>query len=452
MGPNFEKPAAPSVAAYAMAGDGPAAMAALTPNARTAGPWWRAMGSETLDKVMGEALAGNQSLAEADASLQRAREAAVSVAGSLQPQVDANAGAVRERINTEVFGIQGFPSPTISLYSVGGTVSYDLDLFGGGRRRAEEARARAQAVSNQADAAYLALTGSVALDAVRIAAARAKIAAVDAIIADDEQNLDIVHRAQRAGGEAPAASTVGDAQLAADQGLRPPLVQQLNAARHDLALLAGRAPGSWSAPDFDLAEFKPPATIPVSLPSELVRKRPDILAAEADLHADVAAIGVATADLYPDIKLTAGLTQEATTPASLFSFASTAYSFGPGVTAPIFHSGSLKANQRGAQAQARASLAKYRQTVLVAFVQVADVLSALGQDDGRIASLAAAQSAAEASVTDARNAYRLGGGALLAVTEQQRQLSAVRMNLADAQAQRMEDIVRLFAATAADWR
>ncbi|MHB8530170.1 MAG: efflux transporter outer membrane subunit, partial [Caulobacteraceae bacterium] len=323
VGPNFHRPEAPAAGGYAMAGDKVPALATLAPEARTSGPWWLALGSSDLDAVMAEALADNQSVAQANASLERAREAARSVAGGLEPQVDANAGVQRERINTQAFGISGFPSPTINLYTVGATVSYDLDLFGGGRRRLEEARARAEAVGERADAAYLALTGNVALQGVKIAGVRARIAAVQAIIADDETNLAIVRKAQAAGGEAPSATNVGEAQLEADRALLPPLAQQLDQARHGLALLVGRPPGAWRAPDFSMAGFSPPATIPISLPSQLVRRRPDILAAEADLHADVADLGVAAAALYPDVRLTAGLTQEALTTARFFSFSST---------------------------------------------------------------------------------------------------------------------------------
>ena len=320
------------------------------------------------------------------------------------------------------------------------------------RRQVEQSRARAEAMARRADAAYLALTGNVALAAVKVAAVRAKIAAIDAIIADDEENISIINRAQSAGGEAPSATHVGDAQLEADRALRPPLSEQLEQARHAMAALVGRAPGAWTAPDFDLADFKPPAVVPVSLPSQLVRQRPDILAAEADLHADVAGVGVATAKLYPDIKLTAGLTQEAITPEKIFGYSSTAYDFGAGPQRADPPGSSLKADKRAAEAQARASLAQYRQTVLTAFVQVADVLSALAWDDSRIAALTAAVRSGDASRTDARNAYRLGGGTLLAVTTAQRQLDRSRMDLADAPAARLGDIVQLFAATASETR
>ncbi|MBA3812346.1 MAG: efflux transporter outer membrane subunit, partial [Caulobacteraceae bacterium] len=384
VGPNFERPAPPASAGFAMAGDPRAAGVTPSPDARPAGPWWRALGSPALDAVMGEALSGNRTVAAADASLRQAQALERAERGDRKPKVDASAGAERERINTQVFGIPGFPSPTINLYSVGGTVSYDLDVFGGGLRRVETAGAMAEAEAQRAAAAYLTLTSDVALQAIRIAGLRAQIATLQAIAADDQANIDIVRRAEAAGGEAAAASTSGKAQLAEDQALLPPFGQQLSQARHALALLVGKPPSAWTAPDFDMEGFAPPAHIPVSLPSALVRARPDILAAEADFHADTARIGVATADLYPDIRLFAGITQSALTPGSLFSYSSSGWNFGGALAAPIFNGGALRARRRAAEAQARASLARYQETVLAAFTQVADVLTALAHDDDRL--------------------------------------------------------------------
>ncbi|HEX7761526.1 MAG TPA: TolC family protein, partial [Caulobacteraceae bacterium] len=223
-------------------------------------------------------------------------------------------------------------------------------------------------------------------------------------------------------------------------------------ARHALAALAGRSPAEWSAPDFALGGFSAPDSVPVSLPSELVRKRPDILAAESDLHAATANIGVATAKLYPDVRLSADLTLTALSPEKLFSWNSTGYTLGAGVTAPIFHGGTLKADKRAAQDEAQASLARYKQTVLTAFTQVSDVLSALANDDERIKAVALAQSTAEANLRDARSAYTLGGGPFVDVVTAQRRLNMTRRDYVDAQAMRLTDIVKLFTATAADWR
>ncbi|MBS0409152.1 MAG: efflux transporter outer membrane subunit [Proteobacteria bacterium] len=452
VGPNFERPAAPAAGGYAMSGDRAPAVAVLTPDQRVAGPWWRALGDPQLDEVMTLALAGNQTVAEADANLAKARDQAAAVAGSLKPQVDAKGSAQRERINIASFGFTGFPNPTINLYSIGGDVSYDLDLFGGGRRGVEAARARVDLQGERADAAYLTLTGNVAMQALRIALLREQIATVQAIVADDQRNIDIVRKAEAAGGEPASATVGGRAQLAADLALLPPLNQQLAEARHALAALVGRAPAEWSAPDFTLAGFTAPATVPVSLPSELVRRRPDILAAEADLHAATAEIGVATAKLYPDVRLTADLTLSALSPEKMFSWDSTGYTLGAGVTAPIFHGGTLKANKRAAQDEARASLARYRQTVLAAFTQVSDVLSALANDDERLKAVALAEATAESNLKDARSNYALGGGPFVDIVTAQRRLNTVRRDRIDAEAQRTFDIVKLFTATAADWR
>jgi outer membrane protein TolC len=195
-----------------------------------------------------------------------------------------------------------------------------------------------------------------------------------------------------------------------------------------------------------------PGEAPLSLPSELVRRRPDILAAEAELHSATAAIGVAVANQYPDIRLSANLTQSGIKPQNLFNYSSSGWNLLAGVTAPVFHGGALKAERRAAEAEARASLARYQQTVLRAFVQVSDALAALGADQQQIAALTRSQAAAEATVRDAEVAYRLGGGSLMQVVDAQRQLSRARRALAEAQGQRFVDLVQLYAATAADWR
>jgi len=455
VGPDFTAPAPPSGAAgqgYAMAGDPTPRAPTLSPEARMAGPWWQAFGSPQLDAVVRQALRDNPSVAEAEASLERARAEAASARGELAPQADANAGFRRERVNIQALGFSGFSNPTVNLYSIGASVSYDLDLFGGRRRAAEKSQAAAEAQARRADAAYLTLSGNVAMLAIRIAALRAQIATVEQVVGEDQQLLDLVRRATRAGSEATASTANPETQLAEDQALLPPLRRELDAARHQLALLVGKSPAEWSAPDFDLDSFTAPAAVPVSLPSELVRRRPDILAAEADLHEATAAVGVATAKLYPDLRLTAALTQEAIHPQDLFQYAASGWNFGPGLTAPIFNGGALKAERRAAEADARASLARYQRTVLTAFVQVSDVMAALARDEESIAALSRAANAADRSARSAQTAYRLGGGTLVDVTHAQRTLTRARRALVQARGQRLADMAQLFTATAADWR
>lgn len=452
VGPNFKAPDAPHAAGYAMAGDPAAPQAVLDPAARVAGPWWTAFGAPELDQTIRAALADSPSIAEANATLEKAQADGAAVRGAALPQVDATGSAQRERINTQAFGFTGFPSPTINLYSIGGAVSYDLDLFGRKRRASEEAQAKTEAAARQADAAYLSLTGNVALQAMKVATLRAQIAAAESIVADDRRTLDMIRKAQAAGGEARSASSGIVAQLAEDEAVLPGLRRQLAAARHQLALLSGKSPAEWTAPDFDLARFTAPASVPVALPSALVRQRPDILAAEAELHAATTAVGVATAAQYPDIRLTASLTQGSIKPEDIFSYDSSGWNLMAGVTAPIFHGGTLKAERQAAEAEARAAMARYQQTVLRAFVQVSDVLAALGTDQQQLEALARAQRAAEINMKDAEAAYRIGGGNLLEVVDAQRTLSRARRAVAEAQGQQFADLVQLYAATAADWR
>jgi NodT family efflux transporter outer membrane factor (OMF) lipoprotein len=452
VGPDFQRPAVPGSAGYAMAGDRAAPVAELAPDARAAGAWWTALGSPQLDAVIRQALKDSPSVAEAAATLERAQAQASAAQGGLAPNAELSAGGQRERINTQAFGFTGFPSPTINLYSIGATVSYDLDLFGGQKRAVEAAQARAEMAARRADAAYLALTGNVALQALKIAALRAQLEALDAVIADDRRTIDMIRRAEQAGGAAPSAISGGQGELARDEALRPGIERDLAAARHQLALLVGKAPSDWAAPDFDLAGFAAPAQVPVAVPSALVRKRPDILAAEAELHAATAQIGVATADLYPDIRLTAGLNQQSIEPANLFRYDSSGWNLAGGLTAPLFNGGTLKANKRAAQADAKAALARYQGTVLRALVQVADVLTALAEDDRSIAALARVEASQSANLRDARKAYDLGGGPMISVIDAQRSLNRARRDTITAQGRRYSDLVDLFTATAANWK
>jgi NodT family efflux transporter outer membrane factor (OMF) lipoprotein len=452
VGPRFTPPAAPVAHDYAGAGDKAAPEAVMSADGAASGPWWKALGSPALDTVMERALAQNQTVAAAQATLERARDFAARERAKLWPSIALGASYQRERINIAALGFSGFPSPTLGLYSIGPTVNYDFDVAGGQRRQIEVARAQVQAQAFHADAAYLTLTGNVALQAVRIAGLRAQIDAVNAVVADDRDSISIVLKAESAGGAPKTAGLGGRLQLEQDLALLPPLEQQLAEARHALAQLVGDPPSEWSAPDFAIADFTAKPSIPVAIPSALVHRRPDIQAAEADLHADTAFIGVQTARLYPDLRLVGTVTQQAVDPTTLDSTAAAAYNFGPQFNWPIFDGGAIRADRRAAQAQARADLARYRQTVIAAFVQVSDVLSALGQDEDHLAALGRAEATARASLDDAKEGYRLGGTPLANVVIADRRWREATLEKSQAVGQRLADIVSLYGATAANWR
>lgn len=468
VGPDFKPPAAVSQAeSYAMKGDAAAANVTLDPKVRTAGPWWRAFGSPALDEVVRLALEGNPSVDEARAALARYEAAEDEAVGQRKPQAELTANAQRQKFNPASFGFSTKNLPatastspfasfgtarTYSLFSLGGRVSYDLDLFGGGRRRVEAAGARVEQARHEADAAFLSLSATVAQQAVRIAGIQGEIAALQEIVTDDRTLLDLAYKALKIGGIPKTTVLQIESQLAEDEALLPPLQRQLTAARHQLALLVGRSPADWSPPDFRLEDFRLPAAAPVSLPSALVGQRPDILAARAELHAATAAIGVAKADEYPDIRLSANGSFQSLKPQDVISSDSIGWTALTGLTAPVFNGGARKAHTRAAEADARRALARYRLTVLRAFTEVSDAMASLAtdQDRVRVLSRGAGFSSETADITLA--AAKLGGRTAGDVVQSRRQLDSERRSLAQAQAQQLGDLVTLYAATGADWR
>ena len=457
VGPDFKPPAAPALDGYAAAGDDTPASVRIALGGQVRQAWWSAFHSPALDGLMRQALAGNPTLRATDAALQQARAELAIAKGAQLPQADATAGVSRQRLNFETLGLNpgNFPgvnnNPVFDFYSVGASVSYALDVFGGRRRATESARARVEASAHQLDAAYLTLTGRIASQAAAIAAAHAQIEAVDAMQADDQRDIALVRSAQRVGGGAEEARVNADAQSAADAALRPPLEQQLAQARHALALMEGQPPAGYTPPDFTLSELPFPSTIPVSVPADLVRQRPDILEAEAQAHAATAQIGVQTAKLYPNVNLTAALTQSALIPGTIFDYSATAYTLGAGLTQPLFHGGQLKAQREEAVQLARARTADYETVVLRAFTQVADLLSALAHDEGAIAAQSHSLDSALATLRLDSVAYRIGGQGLLPVVDAQRQVNAARYRLTQAAAQRYLDAIQLFVATGRGW-
>lgn len=454
VGPDFKTPAPPSTTgSYAMQGE--TAPSAAAPGEKLAGEWWGLFKSPDLDATVRQALAGNRTLEAARATLQQARENVRGQDGKLTG--DASASVNYEHINFAAFGFSGFPgitltNPTVSLYSFGANAKYDFDLFGGMRREHEGLAARAEFQAFQTDAAYLTLTAQVASQAFAIASLRAQTQAWEEIIASDRANLELVTKAYQLGGGTRLDVSTVQTELANDEGQIAPLRQQLAAARHQLALLVGRAPSDWTPPDFDLDRIAQPEHVPVQLPSELIRSRPDIRAAEARVHAATAEIGVAQAELYPKLTLDASFAQSALHPEDLFSYdKASGWSLLPGVSIPIFNRGALKARQRAAEAAAKAEVATYNQTVLQAFVQVADALQAVANDDESIAVQSRGVAASADSLRLQRLRYQDGKAGLLPVLDNQRSYARARIQLAQSRARRLNDVAQLLYATGASW-
>jgi NodT family efflux transporter outer membrane factor (OMF) lipoprotein len=460
VGPEFQRPAAPSTAAYQPAAEQQAPASGQPAAAFGTGPdqrWWQAFGSPDLDALVDRAIAHNYSLAASNATLAAAQDEVRAIAGKRLPQVDANARVEQEQVNLSAFGFSPSPAlgldgnPAFHLYSVGGGISYDLDLFGGLRRQVEQSAARAEAQQRQTEAAHLTLAGQVVNQVLAIAAIRARIATANTILADDQRNLDFTRKRQK-GGEGTLVEVLNaQSQYTSDRGIVPPLQQQLAEARHLLATLVGVAPSDLGPTEFDFDRLALPASVPVTLPSKLVHKRPDILQAEADLHAATAAIGVAQARLYPDITLGATVTQGSPGIDNLLTNAFRGYDIFAGLSAPIFHGGTLKAERAAAIDRARAADASYQQTVLSSFEQVANLLSALQTDAQSVGLQSDAVAVAQHSLALSRRSFQVGNSGILQVLDSERLYQHASADLVDARAQQYLNVARLYVATAGGW-
>jgi len=450
VGPNFTRPTAPSADGYT--GDMPRGEGATASDTaqhialgrEIEGNWWALFRSDAIDQLVKQAVEHNRSLAASKATLAQAQELALAQAGSRYPQVDLTAGVGRQQYGAQFLG--GVGIPPFTYFAVGPTVSYTLDYTGGVARSVEEQYALAEVERHQLDAAYLTVTGQAVLQTLAIASARAQIATVETILVQDRDNLRLVQTAFDNGSVAREDVVSAQSQIANDMTLLPSLRQDLARARHALSVVLGRVPASELPPDVDLAQITLPLEVPVSLPSELAHRRPDILAAEARLHAATSAVGVAQSNLYPKIQLSATAGQQSLKADQLFDRASNAWSIISGLTAPIFDGGTLRAEKRAAVDAMHASAASYEQTVLEAFAQVADLLEALDHDAQQLDAQAQAQQAAQSSLDLARASYSEGNAGVLLVLDAERSYQQARLGYVRAVVQRYMDTVQLFLA------
>jgi NodT family efflux transporter outer membrane factor (OMF) lipoprotein len=463
VGPDFEVPKPPSVSRYTSPGEatvpGPDAGKAVPAQAialggRVAADWWTLFRSSDLNLLIKQAIAGSYTLESVRAKLEQAREAVAVAASALYPQIGLNASVTEEKQSAATFGLTPDVAPLppkFNLFQVGPTASYTPDLFGQTHRRIEQQAALAEYQSDQLDAAYLTLTGNTVSLALQAAAVRSQLKALNDILVIDRQNVELVRRQRQAGTVPDSDVIVAESQLAADETLKPGLEQQLSVARHALAVLIGRAPGNWSPPDFDLAALTLPHRLPVSIPSELVHQRPDIQAAEAQLHAASAQVGIATAQLYPSITLSAGVSASSLNGGELFSPGGLVWSVAAGLAQPIFDGGMREAERRAALAAFKESAADYQQTVLRAFGQVADILQALTHDTNLLAAQRRALSMASEAVRLQRINYGSGGSGIIGLLDAQRQYQQAQLGYVRAEAQRYQDTVQLLVAMGGGW-
>ncbi|WP_371869128.1 efflux transporter outer membrane subunit [Duganella margarita] len=460
LGPNFKSPAAP-----ATAGDSytPTPLPQQTASAPGVGgtaqqfafgqeipaQWWSLFRSPALDQLIRSALEQNPNMAAAEAVLRQAQENYNAQAGNLvYPSVNAQLGGGRQKVSAATAGAA---AGVYNVYNASVNVAYTPDVFGGTRRTLEGAQAAVDYQRFQVEATYLTLSANVVTTAIQEASLRAQLQATREVLDALTKQQNVIEK-QFEFGAIPRTTVLSQRnQVAQINATIAPLEKALAAARHQLSVLAGKLPGEAGMPEFTLESLTLPQQLPVSLPSALVRQRPDIRASEEALHQASANIGVATAAQYPQFSLTGSYGSSATTFGKLFDSQTTAWSLLAGVAQPVFNGGALSAQRRAAEAAYDAASAQYRATVLTAFQNVADTLRALEADAAALKSQAEAEALAKETLDLSEQQYKLGGISYLVLLDAQRSYQQTHISLVQAQATRYADTAALFQALGGGW-
>ncbi len=458
VGPTYHRPpppdvldytAVPSVGRIAAASSvaGPAAGAQVLVSGLAVNPhWWTGFGSPALDHLVDRALAHNPDLDAAKATLEAAQDEVQAARGAFYPHATLGLDAARTRTSGATGGGAFGPS-VYNLYTGDVAVGYNPDVFGATRYTVRSQQARADLARDQLDAVRLSIAGNVVTTAIDVATLDAEIATLRHTVGDQHKVLDLVRQQYRAGAIAQFDVLTQQSLLASSQAQLTQLRQARDTARHLLATLVGEFPAaSRGLHSPALAALELPARLPLSLPTNLVRDRPDIRAAQAQLRAANAEVGIAVAHMYPSFDISAEFGYGANHASSLFDPASRLWDLAAGLAAPLFEGGKLRAQKHAAQADYRRVFANYQATVLGAFRNVADVLRALEHDSTFLESRADAMRAAQKALALVTAQYRSGSVDYLDLLDSQTRYQTARIAFVKAEAQRYADTAALYIA------
>ena len=460
VGPDFKKPAAPDVSDYTPR---PVAATVATANVAAgeaqrfakggdiAADWWTLFHSKPLNELIEQSLENNHDLKAAQAALAVARENVLAQQGAYYPNVAASFSASRQRQSGQIAPTLNSNAFVYDLYTPQVSVSYVPDVFGLNRRTVESLKAQEQGVRFQMIATYTTLTANVVVTAIQVGSLQGQIDATRQLI-DSSANTVKILQYQFAKGYASRLDVAAqESQLAQITATLPPLLKQLAQQRDLLAVLAGRFPNQAPEEKFELSTLKLPEELPESLPSALVAQRPDVLQAEANLHDASAKIGIAIANRLPNIVLSANAGSTAAAMNQLFTSGSGFWGVGAAATAPLFQGGALLHQERAAKAAYIQAAEQYRSTVLTAFQNVADTLTALEQDAEAVKAAAAAADAAKVTLDLAQRQWQGGYAAYVVLLNAEQAERQSRINLVQAQANRYADTAALFQALGGGW-
>ena len=460
VGPDFHRPAAPTVSGYTREPLSPQTASAEVPGGAAqrflhgqdvAGPWWAVFQSPELNALVEKALQANPTIVSAQAVLRQARELVYAQQGFFYPTVQGGFTASRQRASGALSPPLSTSNLTFNLYTAQVTVGYSVDVWGGNRRQVESLKAQADAQRFLLEATYVTLTSNVVAAAVQEASLRAQIAATREIIEISTKSLALLRRQAELGYVGGLDVAAQEAALAQVQQQLPPLQKQLEQNRNLLAVLAGRLPNDELDEKFELATLHLPQDLPVSLPSRLVEQRPDVRVAEETLHAAGAQVGVAIANRLPQFTINAAAGGVATTLTEMFAAANPFWIVAGTLTHTLLDGGTLLHRQRAAVAAFEQAAAQYRGTVLTAFQNVADTLYALQFDAESLAAAVSAEEAAKRSLDLTLTQQHLGYVNYLALLSAQQAYQQTLVTRVQAQASRFADTAALFQALGGGW-
>lgn len=459
VGPNFRSPPVPLVKQYTETplpaktvktkGAGGQAQAFL-PNKDIPLLWWELYRSPEINELIKAGLAHNPTVAASAASLREARENwKAEIGNTLFPSINASMEVIRQRYSGVEIGLPG-ESETFSIYNPAFNLSYTLDLFGAARRQIESLRAQVDYQQFELIAAHLTLTSNIATTAINMASYQAQINATKDLIKVEEGILRVLKAQLRLGGVSAADVLTQQTLVEQSKATLPPLEKSLSQSKHYMSTLIGTFPDG-PLPIIKLERLQLPTELPLSVPAMLVRQRPDVRASEAQLHAACAQIGVATANLFPQITLTGSEGWINTSWSKLFIPQNNIWSIAVQATQPLFRGGALFAQRRAAIAAFDQSASQYKLVVLQAFQNVADVLKAIETDARALQAEIRAEDSARASLKLTMAQYRLGGVNYINLLNAQQQYQQTRLSRIQAQALRYADTAALFQALGGGW-
>jgi len=460
VGPDFLQPAPPDVQRYTKE---PLTTVTASTDAPTGQPqrfvpgrdlpqeWWWMFRSRALNALIERALKNNPSLQSAMATLRAAKESVYAQEGHYFPFIAANFNPTRTLTAPSISPVLTSAQNPFNLYTAQVQITYTFDVWGLNRRTVESLKALADNQRFQVEAAYLTLVSSVALAAINDASLRGQIDATKEMIAANTKMLDILRKQLQTGYVSRNDVALQEAALAQIEATLPPLRKALQQNRDLLSALVGVYSSQEPREIFKLADLTLPIDLPVSLPSQLIEQRPDVRAAQEQLHSASAQVGVAVANMLPQFTINGNAGYMNTILAGLISPANAFWTIGANVTQTVFDGGILLHNLRGAQATYDAAGWSYRSTVVGAVQNVADALRAVQNDADALKAARDFERAAKISFDLARQQMETGyANILVLLTAQTTYLSAV-LAVVQARAARLSDTVALYQALGGGW-